>query len=197
MTRLLFLALCLSGLAASAQTVLPCAGSCPDRYYFESQPCSSGTCSRSYAPLPSEFVGGVGVLAKGMSLAAYEGVQVTVCAAPGYTLSGTGTLRWWVWEPWLPNDVSSTPSFDLNMADAERGEECSYTTQTDGGVVSGVGAGDGGTNLSYRCRCTRFTDYKVAGFSSRRLMLQAVGVTTSAEDDSYLEVRLVGLGVVR
>ena len=184
---LLFL---LFGFTASAQTVLPCTGSCPDRYYFEGQPCDAGSCSRSYAPLPSEFTSG-----RGMSLAAYEGVEVLVCASHGYTLSGTGTLRVWVWEPWLIGDVSSSPGFDLDMADAERGAECSFTTQTDGGVTSGVGAGDGGTNLTYRCRCARFTDWKVAGFSSRRIMLQAVNVAASG--GSQLEVRITGLGVIR
>jgi hypothetical protein len=184
------LLLLLAALPAQAQTVLPCSSACPERYYFETQPCTAGTCARSYAPLPTEFSGG-----KGMSLAAYEGVQVTVCASNGHTLSGAGLLKWWVWEPWVPNSSSSTPSFDLDLADADRGEECSYSTLADGGVVSGVGAGDGGSNLTYRCRCLRFSDWKVGGLSSRRVILEGEGVTASGGDQ--IEVRIVGLQVLR
>jgi hypothetical protein len=179
--RVVLLLAVLIGQSALAQTLIPCLGMCPERYYFEAQPCSAGTCSRTAAPVPAEFSKGAG-----LGLSAYEGVQVTVCAAPGFTLSGAGTLRWWVWEPWMPNDVTSTPAFDLNMADADRGTGCSYSMAADGTITTG------GT---VRCRCLRFADWKVGGFSSRRLMLQAVGVTASG--GSQIEVRMVGLGVVR
>lgn len=179
------------GFTASAQTVLPCVGSCPARYYFESQPCANGVCARGSAPLPGEFSKGYG-----MSLAsAYEGVSIEICAAYGQSLDGTGTLRVWTWYPWLPSDTSTTKALELSVADVFVEQACAYTTQSDGGVVSGVGAGDGGTNVLYPCRCVHWTDWKVGGYSSRRIMVQAVDVGVTG--GSALEVRLVGLETIR
>ncbi|WP_224373257.1 hypothetical protein, partial [Hyalangium versicolor] len=84
--------------AAGAQTVLPCSSGCPARYYFETQPCSSGLCARSWAPIPSEFTA---TTPKGMSLSTpYEGASLEICAELGQSLTGTGTLRVWTWYPW-------------------------------------------------------------------------------------------------
>lgn len=179
---------------AQAQTLLPCTGACPARYYFESQPCSSGSCARSYAPLPSEFSTAP---FKGMSLSSpYEGAVIEVCAAYGQTLSGTGTLQVWTWVPWLPGDVSTSLPLSLDVADVYvTGTQCSYTTLSDGGVVSGVGAGDGGSNLKYACRCVHWTDWKMGGYSARRAMVSAVNVAVSG--GSSLEVRIVGLETLR
>jgi hypothetical protein len=189
-SRLPLLLFFLMGLSASAQTALPCVGTCPVRYYFESQPCSSGTCARSYAPLPSEFTAG-----KGMSLASlYEGASIEICAAYGQTLTGTGTLRVWTWYPWLSGDVSTAKPVELNVADVWVDSACGYTTQADGGVVSGVST-DGGSNTSYDCRCAHWTDWKMGGYSARRVLVQAVDVGVSG--GSSLEVRLVGLETIR
>lgn len=179
---------------AVGQTPIPCTVGCPAVAYFEAQPCAAGTCARSYAPLPTEFSAAGGN--KGLSLSSLaEGVAFGVCAAPGFKLQGTGTLRVWTWAPWLPNDVSSDAAQTLDVATADVGSECSYTTLSDGGVVSGVGAGDGGANITYRCRCVHWADRKVGGYSSRKVIAQAVGITV--DGGTALEVRIVRLETIR
>ncbi|WP_224373251.1 hypothetical protein, partial [Hyalangium versicolor] len=132
----------------------------------------------------------------GMSLSTpYEGASLEICAELGQSLTGTGTLRVWTWYPWNRSDVSTSKALDVSVAEAFTTNACSYTTLGDGGVASGVGAGDGGTNLRYPCRCIHWWDWKVGGYSSRRIAVEAVDVGVSG--GTQLEVRLVGLETLR
>lgn len=190
------LGLCAS--AAEAQTALPCTTGCPARYYWESQPCnvSTGLCARSYLPLPSEFQSGKGMGLSGL----YEGVSIEVCAPPGFLLTGTGTLDVYTWYPWQRDDVSATLPVKLEVSDVWLASSSSTKLEQDGGVTSGV-VTDGGTNTTYDSRCAHW-DFKVGGYSSRRLMVVAkdVAITTGTcnrSDNCPLDVRVNGLETIR
>lgn len=183
---------------AQAQTVVPCATGCPARYYWESQPCdvTAGLCARSHLPLPSEFQSGKGMGLSGL----YEGVSIEVCASPGFLLAGTGTLRVYTWYPWVRDEVSATLPVELEVADVWLASSSGYKLEQDGGVTSGV-VTDGGANTTYGPRCAHW-DFKVGGYSSRRLMVVAedVAITTGTcnrSDNCPLEVRVNGLETIR
>jgi hypothetical protein len=167
-TWLLLMVLMWSALA-SAQTLLPCTSNCPSRYYWETQPCASGVCARSTSPAASEFLAN-----RGMSLASpYEGAMIQICAASGQTLTGTGTLRVWAWNPWLPLDPSTTKQLVLHVSDVWVDSACNGSA----------------------CRCVHWTDWRMGGYSARRVMVEAVDVGVTG--GSALEVRLVGLEAIR
>lgn len=161
--------------AALAQTAVPCTSSygCPRRSYFESQPCSSGTCNRTTPPSATEFQ------LRGMSLAGLPAFTVEVCAASGQTLTGTGKIRVWLWSPWEPNATATSSELDLNIATNWISTAC-YGTLPD----AGLGA--------INCQCRYFYPVlETGGLSSRRVMAQAVNVATSG--GSAVTVKLIGL----
>jgi len=53
-------------------------------FFSEAQTCTTGTCTRSAAPVSN---------AEGMGLKSVRGYRVSACAATGQTLSGAGTLQ--------------------------------------------------------------------------------------------------------
>lgn len=166
MKYLLPLVLLLSAAVAEAQTTLPCTSPCPERYYWESQPCTAGVCARTAEPVPSDFLPGAGGLpnGRGMGLGIpLSGIGIKICAPVGEEFLGTGTLRVYVWEPWLPDTVSATLELELDVADVF------YASAT----------------------CLHWADKPVGGWSTRRFLVSAQDVVVSG--DGEMGVYITGL----
>lgn len=148
MSKLLLVLLLLCAGLAHAQTVIPCPVSATYRCYWESQPCTAGSCSRTAAPTTTEFA------TKGISLKDMQGARLLLCAASGQTLTGTGTIHLWTWDPSIPSLTSSSPAQDLSVADAWSSSRCNASA----------------------CQCVTFGDLQQAGNSGQKVIAEASGV---------------------
>lgn len=96
--------------SASAQSLVPCTAGvqCPRRYYWESAPLTRTP------PTAAPVSGAVG---SGMDLAGVEGARIAVCPTSGQSLTGTGTLRAYLYDPAI-GEWMYDPDLDLSVSKA-------------------------------------------------------------------------------
>jgi hypothetical protein len=96
--------------SVSAQSLLPCTAGvhCPKRYYWESSPLTRT------APTAAPVSGTVG---SGMDLAGVQGARIGICPAVGQTLTGTGNLRAYLYDPAV-GEWMYDPDLDLAVSKA-------------------------------------------------------------------------------
>lgn len=145
---------------AFAQTAVSCTAT-SNRCYWEDQPCTAGSCTRTAAPTTAEFL-----VPKGLGLSGMKGASLMMCAPAGHTLTGTGTIRYWVWYPHpLPNGRLGTNAvFQYSVAELF--------------VDNGCDGSD--------CQCLPVPAEQVPGQSGMRVIAQAVGVGINPADSDVL-----------
>ncbi|HZI08670.1 MAG TPA: hypothetical protein VEZ71_31930 [Archangium sp.] len=95
---------------AVAQSLIPCTAGvqCPKRYYWESAPLTR---------TPPSAAPASGAVGSGMDLAGVEGARVALCPASGQSLTGTGSLRAYLYDPAIGEWMRS-PDLDLPVSSA-------------------------------------------------------------------------------